>query len=500
MGSIKKSRVSSSKKNVFLGVTFQLLTLIMTFIGRYFFIHKLGATYLGLDGLFKNILNMLSFTELGIGVAITSSLYKPLAENDYILVKSLIKLLKKIYRIIVIIIIVAGSILTILLPLFIKGNMPDGARFAFIVYFMNSAASYFLVANRSLLIADQNGYINAYNQFIFNMGAQVLQIISLFIWNNYIIYLFILLTSTILSNFSLGRKVKLKYPMLNKVEIKAVPESIKKKLLQNVVGMVSSKLGGIVLNSTDNLVLSYFVGLSVVGIYSNYLIVVNGITTLLNAGISALTASIGNLGTENDSLKEENTFYQLFLGNALLLEIISFGMIILFPDFITIWVGSQFKLNIITTAGIALLFFLNQIRQISISFQIAHSLFWEQRYKSVFEALSNLIISIILVNNFHLGVLGVVLGTICSNMLINSWWEPLIVFKKGLKTSLKHYFTLFTISSIVECILLLIGIYVYMMIASIYAKIAILITCTFILIIGTYIVSKNFKTLVKKVL
>lgn len=496
----KKSRISSSKKNIILGVTFQLLTLIMTFVGRFFFIHKLGTTYLGLDGLFKNILNMLSFTELGIGVAITSSLYKPLAENNQLLIKALMNLLKKIYRVIVTIVILAGSILTIFLPLFIKGDMPDGARFAFIVYFMNSAASYFLVANRSLLIADQNGYINAYNQFIFNIIAQILQIVSLFIWNNYIIYLFILLLSTILSNFSLSRKVKLKYPMLTHVEIRQVPKRIKKNLLQNVIGMVSSKLGGIVLNSTDNLVLSYFVGLSVVGIYSNYLIVVNGITTLLNAGISALTASIGNLGTENDSLKEEKTFYQLFLGNALLLEVISFGMIIIFPDFIAIWVGNKLKLNILTTSAIVFLFFLNQIRQISISFQIAHSLFWEQRYKSIFEALSNLIISVILVNNFHLGVLGVVLGTISSNILINSWWEPLIVFKLGLKTNLKHYFLIFSISIIVEAVLLTIGIYVCWFISSLYIKFGIIVIGFFILVLGTWLVSQNFRSFVSRVL
>lgn len=495
----KKSRVLATKKNVMFGVTFQLLTLIMTFVGRYFFIHKLGNSYLGLDGLFKNILSMLSFTELGIGVAITSSLYKPLAESDYVLVKSLVSLLKKIYLIMVIIIIFSGSILTLFLPFFIKGIVPDGTGIAFVVYFMNSAASYFLVANRSLLIADQNGYLNAYNQFVFNMVAQVAQIITLFIFNNYVVYLLVLLISTVLSNITLNRTVKKKYPILDNVHPSPVPKEIKKDLLQNVTGMISSKLGGIILNSTDNLVLSYFVGLSVVGIYSNYLIVVNGLTTLLNTGISALTASIGNLGTEKDTIKEERTFYQLFLGNSLLIQIISFAMIIFLPHFISVWVGSEYRLSLCTTFAIVFLFFLNQLRQISISFQIAHSLFWQQRYKSIFEAVSNLVISIILVKYFHLGVLGVVLGTISSNFLVNSWWEPLIVFKSGLKVGLRHYYLLFIIEIIAELLLLSLGMYVSVAVHSIIIKIIIFTAMMCFLIIITYFSSKDFKNFIHKI-
>ncbi|WP_262335976.1 hypothetical protein [Limosilactobacillus fermentum] len=136
------TRVKASKKNAIYGVIFQFLTLVMSFVVRSIFIRKLGNEYLGLDGLFKNLLNLMSFTELGIGVAISSSLYEPLATKNTELIKSLIHLLKSFYRWIIIIIIIVGSGMTIYLPNFIHGQIPTGARFAFCLYFLNSVATY----------------------------------------------------------------------------------------------------------------------------------------------------------------------------------------------------------------------------------------------------------------------------------------------------------------------------------------------------------------------
>lgn len=433
------TRVYASKKNAFYGVLFQFLTLIMSFIVRSIFIRNLGNEFLGLDSLFKNLLNLMSFTELGIGVAISSSLYEPLAQNNTQLIKSLIHLLKVFYRWIIGIIVIAGLIMTVLLPHMINGSMPDGARIAFCLYFLNSAATYMLVVNRTLLIADQKGYINSINQFIFLFAQQCIQILLLIMGLNYIIYLAVQLLATIFSNISLGIRSKKIYPYLNEPTNLKLPRKVVKHLKENVIGMISAKFGGIVLTSTDNLILSMFVNLAAVGNYTNYTTVVNGITTLVNSAISAITASIGNLGTERDYEKEKKTFFQLYWGNAVLLMNLSFGAYFFFDDFIKIWVGGQYRLGEITTVAIIFLFFQNQLRQIAISFQIAHSLFWQQRYKSLFEAGTNLLLSIVFVKYFHLSILGVVMGTIASNLLINIWWEPLIVFKSGLHTNMKKY-------------------------------------------------------------
>lgn len=451
------TRTNASKKNALYGVIFQFLTLLMSFIVRSIFIKHLGNQFLGLDSLFKNLLNLMSFTELGIGVAISSSLYEPLANNDIPLIQSLIHLLKSFYRWIIIIIIVAGSFLTVILPNLINGQMPVGARTAFILYFLNSAATYMLVVNRTLLIADQRGYINSINQFVFLFVQQCLQIVMLILGMNYIVYLSIQLIATILSNYSLGFRSRKIYPYLKEKQHDSLPPHIVKGLRENVIGMISAKFGGIVLTSTDNLVLSMFVNLSTVGNYTNYTTVINGLTTLVNTAISAITASVGNLGTERNYKKEKETFFQLYWGNAILIMNLSFGSYFFFDDFIKIWVGQQYRLAELTTVAIIFLFFQNQLRQIAIAFQIAHSLFWQQRYKSLFEAGTNLFFSIIFVKIFNLSILGVVLGTIVSNLLINTWWEPLIVFKSGFHSSMKKYWqTLIIVNAIfVACLLLI---------------------------------------------
>lgn len=450
----KTNRVLTSKKNILYGVLFQFLTIIMSFVVRSFFIRSLGNEILGLDGLFKNILSLMSFTELGIGVAISSSLYEPLATNNYDLIKALISLLKRFYTLIILIILVFGLGMTFFLPQFINGPMPPGTRIAFILYFLNSAATYMLVVNRTLLIADQRSYINSINQFIFLTGQQVIQIFFLVAGFNYVVYLTVQLIATILSNISLAHQSNEMYPYLKEKSVTRIPKEIVDKLKQNIIGMISAKFGGIVLTSTDNMVLSMFVNLGVVGNYSNYTTVVNGLTTLVNTGINAIAASIGNLGTEKNSKKEYNTYFQLYWGNVVLIINICIGMYFFFDKFIDIWVGEEYQLTELTTVAIIFLFFQNQIRQISIAFEIAHSLFWQQRYKSIIEALVNLIFSVTLVKIFHLSILGVVSGTILSNLLINSWWEPLIVFKSGIHEPMKKYWISFFSANFLMCLIM----------------------------------------------
>jgi len=451
------TRTYASKKNALYGVIFQSLTLLMSFVVRSIFIKHLGNEFLGLDSLFKNLLNLMSFTELGIGVAISSSLYEPLAKHDVRLIQSLIHLLKSFYRWIIIIIIIVGSLFTVILPTLINGEMPQGARLAFVLYFLNSAATYMLVVNRTLLIADQKGYINSINQFIFLFLQQCIQLLMLIIGMNYIVYLVIQLVSTISSNYSLKIRSQKIYPYLKEEEHGTLPQSVVKNLRENIIGMISAKFGGIVLTSTDNLILSIFVNLATVGNYANYTTVINGITTLVNTAISAITASVGNLGTERNYKKEKETFFQLYWGNAILIMNLSFGSYFFFDDFIKVWVGEQYQLAELTTIAIIFLFFQNQLRQISISFQIAHSLFWQQRYKSLFEAATNLIFSIIFVKFFKLSILGVVLGTIMSNLLINTWWEPLIVFKSGFHSNMTKYWQVLIVVNFVfiACLLII---------------------------------------------
>ena len=154
------SRTNNMIRNVSWSFLGQGLGILASFIVRIVFIRILGSTYLGLDGLFSNILTILSLSELGVGTAITYSLYKPLAEKDESKLKSLMALFKKVYTVIGLVIFGIGFGLTPFLSFFIN-DMPDikGLEIIYMLFVTNTAVSYFFSYKRNLILADQNRHI-----------------------------------------------------------------------------------------------------------------------------------------------------------------------------------------------------------------------------------------------------------------------------------------------------------------------------------------------------
>ena len=107
-----ESRTKNTARNFTFGALAQVLNTIVSFIVRTVFIKVLGKEYLGVNGLFTNILTVLSFAELGIGNAIIYSMYKPVAEGDKEKIKSLMQLYKRAYTVIGIVVFTVGLLIT----------------------------------------------------------------------------------------------------------------------------------------------------------------------------------------------------------------------------------------------------------------------------------------------------------------------------------------------------------------------------------------------------
>lgn len=453
---MNNSRTKASILNSISASATQILNLIMSFFVRLCFIKILGEQYLGLNGLFTNVLSILSFTELGIGAAITFSLYKPLAESDVDQISALMQLYGKIYHIIAATILVMGLIVMPFLHSLINGSteLVGNIYVAFLLFLLNSVVSYLWNYKRSIFFADQSGYINSLNTIIFQIVAQVLQITFLLLLPSYYIYLIIQILLTLISNFQISRMADKRYPFLKqKKNVKVLPETIK-YLKKNVIGMMSSKLGGIVVFGTDNLLLSIFLGLGAVAKYSNYTMILTGVTGVLNQGISAVSSSIGNLNVTSDKQKQTKIFYKYSYLSGLIGLIVSIGLATYFGPFIDLWVGPKFVLSPLITWLIVVNFFVNQLRQANINFTNAHGLYWEQRYKPIAEALLNLVVSLVLIKFTELGIGSVLIGTITSNLFVNAWWEPFILLKFGLNENIKTY-SLFYMSQLIIGIILI---------------------------------------------
>ena len=411
---------------------------LLKFIVRMVFIKTLPIEYLGVNCLFTNVLAMLSLAELGIGPAIVYSLYKPLAYGDKETVKSIMRLFKKVYIAVGGIILVLGLLLFPFLDSFIKdGQGVPQVHYFYLVFLLNTVVSYLWTYKRSLLIADQKQYVVNIYQAAVQVLVAVLQIIFLLIFADYWCFIILMLLGTVLENFSIAHKADKEYPYLNE-KAEVLDLDIKQQIVKNTKAMICHKIGGMVVFSSSNLVLSKFAGLAAVGLYSNYYMVIAALNAFAAKFFESITASIGNLMVLEESGKKIKAFKITEFITALQASICFCGLYVLFNPFVELWVGKEYLFSEVVVTAMAFSFYLTYMRKAVLMFRDACGLYWNDRYKPLAESVINLAASIYL--TVHYGVIGVVVGGVISTLLTCFWVEPYVLFNNGIDIKLKDYF------------------------------------------------------------
>ena len=431
-------RSKSSAKNLVVALIGQAFGLIISFIARIIFVKFLSDEYLGLNGLFTNLLTMLSLVELGVGSALVYSLYKPLADGDNEKVKSLMDLYRKAYNIIGGVVLIIG-ILFIPFYRYLISEVPSISHldFIYILFVLNTAISYFYSYKRSLIICNQKRYIATIYRYVFYFLLNVFQIIVLFLTHNYILYLITQVVFTWLENICISIKADRMYPYLKDKNIKKLDKKELNTISKNVRAMLFHKIGGVVVNSTDNILISKLVGLIAVGMYSNYYLITSALDTITAQFFNAITASVGNLGACTNSKKVKETFNTTFFLNYLIYGVITVCLLILFNPFIEVWLGKKYLFDFGVVLVITICFYLKGIRKTCLTFKDALGLFWQDRYKPIIESIINLVASIIL--GIKYGVLGIFMGTIISTVTTSLWIEPYVLYKYYFKENIIDY-------------------------------------------------------------
>ena len=430
--------VQDINKNIKYSAVNYVIINLLKFLVRMVFIRTLSIEYLGINGLFTNVLAMLSLAELGIGPAIVYSLYKPLAYGDKNTVKAIMHLFKKVYVAIGGVILVLGLFLYPWLDSFIKdGQAVPDVHYFYLVFLLNTVVSYLWTYKRSLLIADQKQYVVNIYQAAVQVIVAILQIIFLIIFGNYWCFIILMLLGTILENFSIARKADKEYPYLKESADK-LNDDIKQQIVKNTKAMICHKIGGMVVFSSSNLVLSKFAGLAAVGLYSSYYMVIAALNNFAGKFFEAITASIGNLMVVEESGKKVKVFKFMQFITALQAAVCLCGLYVLFNPFVTLWVGRKYLFDEAVVAAMAFSFYLTYMRKAVLMFCDAAGLYWNDRYKPLAESIISLIASIYL--TIHYGVIGVVLGGIISTMLTCFWIEPYVLFNNCIDIKLKDYF------------------------------------------------------------
>lgn len=451
-------RIKSSVNNILTASVGQLINILIQFIMRTIFIKQLSAEYLGLNGLFTNIISMLSFAELGLGNAIVYSLYKPLADRDYEKMKSLLIFYKKSYTVVGISIFILGILSVQYIEFFIKDipNIPN-IKLIYILFILNSVISYFYSYKSSFLMADQKGYIYNIYYFFFKLICTIIQIIILLLTSNYIVFLICQIIFTWISNYFIHVKFEVIYEELSKVEYKKVDKTTFNEIIKNTLAMVTHKLGWIVVFATDNILISKYVGLISTGIYSNYKMIISTIEGIIGQVFAAITASVGNLVVSESSKKVEEIFNTMYFASFWISGFSAIALISLINLFIDMWVGESLRFNKWIVLILIINFYIGGMRRVVLVFRDAYGLFWNDRYKALFEAAINLTVSIILVKK--LGTIGIFIGTLISTLITCFWIEPYILYKYGFKSSMYKYFKKYILYVIVTIVAGLINIF-----------------------------------------
>jgi O-antigen/teichoic acid export membrane protein len=426
----------------------QVLGIIISFITRVVFLNVLTSDHLGIQGVFTNVLSVISLAELGVGSAIIYSLYKPLANNDIEKVKSLMKLYARAYRAIGIVIFIIGISLLPFIDLIIKDNHNVSNIWTiYLILLINTVISYFFSYKKSLIIADQKSYITSMYRYIYFIVYNIAQIIVLLITGNFLLFLTVQLVLNLIENIMVSRKADRLYPYLLDKNIHNLDAESKSSIFKNVRAIIMHKLGIRLVLSTDNIIISSFIGVYWVGLYANYLLIVNALHTITEQILSSITASIGNMNELESREKNFNTYRSINFANYCIFALISICLLALLKPFITIWIGKNYLLDDITVFLIVLNFYITGMRKVNLTFKDAYGLFRPDRYKPIFEVGINIISSIILLRFW--GINGVFLGTLISTLLTSFWIEPYVLYKYGFQKKVISYFKSFILYTLV---------------------------------------------------
>lgn len=441
------SRTDNSLKNLKTAVLFKLAAIVVNFIARKIFVVVLTKEYLGLDGTFANILTMLSLAELGVGTAITYSMYKPLAEGDRELILSLMTLYRKFYTVIGITVGVLGAALTPFLQYIIR-DIPDipHIRLIYLMFVLDSSISYFLVDKQSLISADQKQHIVTSYQYKTSMAVTAAQCAALLLTGDYVLYLALKLCATFVCNALLARKADRLYPYLKQKTVQPLPAPVRQDISKNIRAMIAHKLGSVVVFGTDNVLIAYFVGAVSVGLYSNYLLITQSLKSAYSMIFRAMTASIGNLCAAEDTAHAQAVFWRVDFLTRWIYGFSAVCLVVLFNPFISLWLGADYLFSMPIVLLIVLSFYVTGMRQSVLTFREAMGLYWYDRHKPLFESAINLAVSILLAKPF--GIVGIFIGTVVSTLSTCTWIEPYVLFRHGFGAPVGKYFVRYALNTL----------------------------------------------------
>ena len=416
------NRKKNAARNVLYGSVLRFYNIVVPFIIRTALIYVLGVQYAGLNGLFTSVLSILNLAELGVGGAMVYSMYKPIVEDDKNTICALMGLYRKYYRIIGIVILVAGLSITPLIPRLIKtGTLPPDVNIYFL-YLMNLGAtvlSYWLYAYKNCLItAHQREDIASKISIISSTITYCLQIICIIAFKNYYLFSLLVLLGGILNNILTAYVVDKIYPEY-KPSGTLIPTEIT-TVNQRVKDLFTSKVGTVVYDSADTIVISAFLGMTSLAVYQNYFFILNAVNSFIIIIFNSCRAGIGNsiiLESKEKVYSDLKVFTLLICWISI---VCSSCFLCLYQPVMELWMGKELLLAFPAVICFTVYFYIRQINSLLNMYKDAAGIWHEDRLRPLAAAMANLILNLVLVHFW--GVYGVLLSTVMAILFVGMPW------------------------------------------------------------------------------
>lgn len=437
---LEKSRTKNSILNILTNSATSIVALLVSFVNRVIFLKVLDATYLGVSGLFSNILLIFSLAELGIGAALTQMFYKPFAEKNYEQLSKVTHTTRLLLNLVGVVVICLTVIFTPLLHLFVdEMDAVPNMRLIFFMYGISGGITYFLGYYRTIITADQSAYKLVKIDLSWKIILLIGQAIALFTTRNFVIYLLVNIVFSFLQNFTVMRYVKKSVPQIDYKCKQYISKDEAKELGKNVFGLSMSRVAVVVTQGTDNIVISKFLSLVTVGYAANYTMLTQAVASLVEALFGPLLSSVGNLCVSESNEKKYDLFNKITFAAFWLYGFCSLTAMCLASTFIEIVFGREYVLSFLPVFFLCFDIFCAGMYRPATLFRTAQGLFWYGKFRPLIQAFLNLGLSLLLVSITN-ELWAVYAGTVLSRILITNWYEPLVVLKYGMNRKPWKYY------------------------------------------------------------
>lgn len=444
-----KSRMEYSFLNTSMAIAKTLAGTVLGFIARIVLTHTLSASYVGVNGLFLELLYLLSFSELGISSAMAFALYRPLAEGDRAKLRALMRYYRKVYCFIGLMIFGIGLFILAALPALVKGGeeIPH-LRLTFGIYLVCNVLSYPLLAQRTLLAADQREYLLAKYLIGAQFAQYIAQIVVLLTVRNFMLYVLVGCLPTLAANVLSARRVRKIYPFLDEKEAPVLSLELRKTARRDIGATTMQKIGAVAVNNTDHLILSSMIGVTSVARYSNYILFCRGVQQILTSCFNGIINSVGNLGAVRERDEQvRHVFETAFFINQWLYGFASICLFELLSPFVSLCFGETYVFPKSVVLIICVNVFMTGMRTAAQTFHDSLGLYWYDRYRTLAEAAINLVLSIVL--TWKVGIMGVFIGTFVSGLMTTFWVEPCVLYREGFHAPVRSYFLRYGVYALV---------------------------------------------------